>query len=186
MLCSSSKRDDVILAFIERPLTKDARPARARAERAWRGRRQGRAETGARADRTAERGKGAAVLAGRVRAASVRAGRARRDRRGAGADRRPRGGGRQQTGGCGCAGGKRAGAERPRPRAGADRRGAGADRRPGGVADSRRSGAGADRRTADHWGAQTADGRALVQTADRRRGRRRQTAREQTAGGHRL
>ena len=32
----------------------------------------GRAEAGARADRTAERGEGAAVLAGRVRAASVR------------------------------------------------------------------------------------------------------------------
>ena len=118
-----------------------------------------------------------------MRAASVRAGRARRDRRGAGADRRPRGGGRQQTGGCGCAGGKRAGAERPRPRAGADRRGAGADRRPGGGcrqqtggrgrrpqdrrplggADRRRAGAGADRRPQTR--AQTADGAG----ADRRR-----------------
>ena len=110
----------------------------------------GRAEAGARADRTAERGEGAAVLAGRVRA-GPRAGAART------AEERAGGPGAART---------------------AEGRAQTAD--PGGVADSRRAGAGADRRTADHWGAQTADGRALVQTADRRRGRRRQTAREQT------
>ena len=107
----------------------------------------GRAEAGARADRTAERGEGAAVLAGRVRA-GPRAGAART------AEERAGGPGAART---------------------AEGRAQTAD--PGGVADSRRAGVGADRRTADHWGAQTADGRALVQTADagadgRRRGSR--------------
>ena len=105
MLCSSSKRDDVILAFIERPLTKDARPARARAERAWRGRRQGGRRQG-RAQIAPQSGGRARLCwrdaCGRARARarrgpqrSVRAGRARRGPQRGG--RRPQTRGGSQT-----------------------------------------------------------------------------------------
>ena len=107
--------------------------------------------------------------AGGPGAARTAEGRAQTADRGGGADSR-------RTGAAVLAGSVRAQSARARARARtAEGRAQTAD--PGGVADSRRAGVGADRRTADHWGAQTADGRALVQTADagadgRRRGSR--------------
>jgi len=193
MLCSSSKRDDVILAFIERPLTKDARPARARAERAWRGRRQGGRRQG-RAQIAPQSGGRARLCwrdaCGRARARarrgpqrSVRAGRARRGPQRGGRRPQTAGGGQTADGrvrlcwreACGRRApapargrGPQRGGRRPQTRGGRRQQTVGRgrrpqDRRPLGGADRRRAGAGADRRPQTR--AQTADGAG----ADRRR-----------------